>query len=364
MASPATLDFERLLQPLSAEQGGGENLRADISPASIYYAIKGARDAARDKERKVPHKEEGEDEDFYFRASLPDWRRLDELARTILAERSKDLEVTAWFSEALVRLQGFAGLRDGFRLARELIEKFWDSLYPLPDEEGVLTRVAPLAGLNGEDREGTLIMPIRRVALTQGSSVPAVTFWNYQKGALPSNAATREQDQAAMNRAVAETDPGFFKDLRQDLEQCQQEFEHLCQVLDEKCGPDAPPSSSIREVLANCREALRDLSKEGTPVAEEEQVTTTAETVAAVQTGGVAKPGPVNLSNREDAFRTLLQVAGYFEHHEPHSPLSYLLKQAVRWGRMPLPELLGELIADDTARKEYCKLAGIHLDSK
>ena len=96
---------------------------------------------------------------------------------------------------------------------------------------------------------------------------------------------------------------------------------------------------------------------------EEEQVTTTAETATAIQTGGAAKPGPVNLSNREDAFRTLLQVADYFERHEPHSPLSYLLKQAVRWGRMPLRELLGELITDDTARKEYCKLTGIQ-DSK
>ncbi len=357
MASPATLDFERLLQPLSAEQPGGENLRADISPTSVYYAIKSARDAARDKERKVPDKEAGEDEDFYCRASLPDWRRIDELARTILAERSKDLEITAWFSEALVRLQGFAGLRDGFRLARELIEKFWDSLYPLPDEEGVLTRVAPLAGLNGEDREGTLILPIRRVALTQGSSAPPATFWHYQKCALPSNAAAREQNRAVMNKAAAETDLEFFKNLRQDLEQCQQEFEHLCQVLDEKCGPDAPPASYIREVLANCREALRDLSKESTPVAEEEEQVT-------VQTDDAPKPGPTNLSNREDAFRTLLQVADYFERHEPHSPLSHLLKQAVRWGRMPLPELLGELITDDTARKEYCKLTGIHLDSK
>ena len=49
---------------------------------------------------------------------------------------------------------------------------------------------------------------------------------------------------------------------------------------------------------------------------------------------------------REDAFRALLQVADYFKRTEPHSPVAYSLEQAVRWGRMPLPELLTELIPE------------------
>ena len=39
---------------------------------------------------------------------------------------------------------------------RELAENFWDGLYPLPDEDGILTRVAPLAGLNGVEADGVL----------------------------------------------------------------------------------------------------------------------------------------------------------------------------------------------------------------
>ena len=40
---------------------------------------------------------------------------------------------------------------------------------------------------------------------------------------------------------------------------------------------------------------------------------------------------------QEDAFRVLTSVADYFRRTEPHSPISFLLERAVRWGRLPLP---------------------------
>ena len=64
-------------------------------------------------------------------------------------------------------------------------------------------------------------------------------------------------------------------------------------------------------------------------------------------------------TTRDDAIRTLKQVADFFRRTEPHSPISYSLDQAVRWGRMSLPDLLGELIDDDTTRAGLFRLAGI-----
>ena len=65
------------------------------------------------------------------------------------------------------------------------------------------------------------------------------------------------------------------------------------------------------------------------------------------------------IQSREDAFRSLLQVAEFFKRTEPHSPISYALEQAVRWGRMPLPDLLAELIPEEAARLQLFKLVGI-----
>src|SRR5262249_6410380 len=111
----------------------------------------------------------------------PDWRPIERNSITALGTKSKDLEITAFLIEALLRLHGFAGLRDGFRLARELTEKFWDNLFPMPDEEGLETRLGGLIGLNGADSEGTLIAPIGRVPITDASSVGKLTMNHYQE---------------------------------------------------------------------------------------------------------------------------------------------------------------------------------------
>src|SRR6266700_7924412 len=46
---------------------------------------------------------------------VADWRLVDELARAMLRERSKDLQLAIWLTEAGIKLHGFAGLRDGLR---------------------------------------------------------------------------------------------------------------------------------------------------------------------------------------------------------------------------------------------------------
>jgi type VI secretion system protein ImpA len=128
MGSPSVLDFDALLAPVPGDNPAGADLRADPCPTSLHYAIKDARSAARAAERQQLAGEDG--------ASPPDWRPVLRRGTEALAQKSKDLEVVAYLTEALVRLHGFAGLRDGFRLARELVERFWDGLYPCPTRRG------------------------------------------------------------------------------------------------------------------------------------------------------------------------------------------------------------------------------------
>jgi type VI secretion system protein ImpA len=50
--------------------------------------------------------------------------------------------------------------------------------------------------------------------------------------------------------------------------------------------------------------------------------------------------------DRADALRRLAAVATYFRNTEPHSPISYLVQRAVRWGEMPLEQWLEDVIHD------------------
>ena len=369
MASPEVLDFERLLAPIGGENPAGRALREDFSPTSVYHQIKDARTAARAAERNVIWEEDGS-------TSEPaDWSAVLKLSPTVIAEESKDLEVAAFLTEALVRRHGLAGLRDAFRLLRELSQTFWDNLYPLPDEDGVITRVAPVTGLNGEDSDGVLIQPITAVPLTAAGTYRPLTGADYvQANELErlSDPDLRSQriDRGAVTvgmfeKAVLETPPEFYRNLADDAAACVKEFEQLCQAMDELCGQGddgyslAPPSSNVRNALEAVQQDIRSVAghlleddAEG-----ENDEGADGEVTALVQTKSAAPMGPVQ--TRDEAFRALLAVAEFFKRTEPHSPVSYALEQAVRWGKMPLPQLLGELIPEESAREQLFKLVGI-----
>jgi type VI secretion system protein ImpA len=363
MASPAVLDFAKLLAPISPEKPTGVDPRSDISPTSMYYQIKGARSDARAAERQVA----GGDN-----ANPPDWTPVRDKGMKALAEQAKDLEITAYLIEALLRLKGFAGLRDGFRLARELVEKFWDGLYPLPDEEGVSTRIAPLIGLNGQDSEGTLIAPIARVPITDSTSVGRFTLAHYNEG----NSLKKITDPKAMakrleagavslemfDKAVAETEAAFYRNLVDDLTACMAEFAKLGETLDKRCDGRGPPTSNVREALTVCLDTVKRVSGDKWKPAPEAPKEAGKEAGAPTATAPAAKPAPAPagvIQNRAQALDNLRKVAEFFRRTEPHSPVSYALEQVVRWGNMSLPELWTELIADEAPRKNVFKQVGI-----
>ncbi|MGA7800897.1 MAG: type VI secretion system protein TssA, partial [Gammaproteobacteria bacterium] len=264
MASPQVLDLDQLLEPISDDAPAGIDLRSDAKTSQLYYAVKDARSAARAKERNSLI-DDGEERDL-----SGEWRPVFQQAQSLLSQNSKDLELTAWLIEALVRLHGFAGLRDGFRLARELVERFWDDIYPRPDEDGIETTVAPLTGLNGEDGEGTLIAPIRGAAITGGQSVGPFATWHHEQAiALEqiTDSDKRERRIAAgavtlqqIQQAAAETSAEQFAVLHEDLQEALEEFQQLSAALDERCGADSPPSSNIRNALQSCGDTLSFLA--------------------------------------------------------------------------------------------------------
>jgi type VI secretion system protein ImpA len=362
MSSAPVLDFAKLLAPISGETPTGVDLRTDLTATSIYYAIKDARTAARAAERQLVL--DGEEA-----PRQADWRPVLQHALTALAGETKDLEITAYLIEALVRQHGFAGLRDGFRLARELAEQFWDGLYPLPDEDGVETRVAPLTGLNGADAEGTLISPIARIPFTEGHSAGPFAYCHYQQAStvgqlVDEDARAKRLQQGAVSlemfeKAVAETPAAFFTNVVADLTECCDEFARLSSVLDEKCGRHAPPASNIRSALTACLDTVTTVARAKLATAAADEAPTGGEVTPAAGAVNGQPTAEGTIRTRDDAFRLLSLVAAFFRRHEPHTPISYALEQAVRWGKMPLPELLAELIPDETARAGLFTRVGI-----
>src|ERR1700723_3430894 len=98
-----TLASEELLDPITAEQPAGVDLRW----TSEWDRIKEARRA-----------DDGLDSGKWAKKDqkTSDWPRVRDLVTTALRERSKDLQLALWLTESEIKLRGFEGLRDGLRI--------------------------------------------------------------------------------------------------------------------------------------------------------------------------------------------------------------------------------------------------------
>ncbi len=364
-------ELERLLAPIGGDNPAGTDPRADYSATSPYNRLRDARSEARAAERAMDAAAE--------EATVPpQWRTIRDLADTLLAEQAKDLEVAAWYTEALLRSHGFAGLAAGFHLMQGLVEGFWDGLYPLPDEDGMVTKVAPVTGLNGEGGDGALTQPIRKTTLFRTQEGNPLALWQIEQAdALEAMDEARKEARIAAGaltrdaviKAAAVVPAKHWQALAADLREAGEAWGALAAALDARAGADAPPTSAVRDLLEGALATVTRLAGDKLAPAGELEAGEAEEAGGAAEeeaAGGVAAPGrrarPGEIASREDALRMLEEVARWFRRVEPHSPLSYTLEEAVRRGRMTLPELLAELMPDEGTRAGFLSSLGIKPD--
>jgi type VI secretion system protein ImpA len=377
MSSRSGIDIEALLAPIVEDSPCGRDLRDNSAPTSNYQMVKLARSTARSAERSNVYSDGGQQADDAKRKIEDSWRKILELAPKIIRQESKDLEVACWYTEALVRRDGFAGLRDGFYLLEGLVEHFWDGLFPQPDEYGLETRVGSLKGLNGEGgSEGALLQPIRNCIITNSSQHRPFSYWEYQSAAdtqrmLDEKAREKEVARKGyslqnIESAVKDSSNAFITELRDTLVETLDSYSRLNDRLYQLCGSaEAPPSSSISNLLKECLNAVTYLGgNKFIKAAEEAHYDDIPQ-----EESGMAEPDapPANsgaqmlqraLVNRDQAFKQLQEIADFFRKTEPHSPISYMIEKAVKWGNMPLHELMQELILDEGSRNRFAELTG------
>ena len=369
------IDIDSLVAPISDDMPQGSDVRADRSPTSDYYVIKDARNNARAAERSAMF---GDVEvDLYT-----PWVTVSELATKILSSQSKDLEVATWYLESLVRLSGVSGLRDGMKLINQLVNDHWDGLFPMPDEDGIETRVAPLTGLNGDGGEGTLLAPLRNIEITIDGDHGAFSFWQYQQARdadriddedrKAERISTLGYSLSSVNDTIAQTDIQTCRNFIETIEEALAAYKETSSKLRELCGGDAPPSSKITELLDEVLRTTRFAYKEKIQAADDADAAAAAvsepsevssdETVTTSQVVHMTNAAAGPITNREDALKRLEEVAKYFRQYEPHTPLAPSLERIVSWGRMTVAELMMELIPDSTARSLYSQFTGVMLD--
>ena len=374
MPSPPTLDIAALLVPIPGENPAGQSVRYD----GTYDAIQEARWAEDSLEQG----------DWVRQLKVADWSTVIALATAALTAKSKDSQITVWLIEALVKQHGFAGLRDGLHLLRELQEQFWSSLYPAVEDGDLEPRAAPLAWLNEK-----LPPSIREVPLTQSRDGQNYAWWRWEESRAMDNLGRRDQAALAMaladgkitgeqfDKAVEATSPTFYKALFEDLNQTWEEYERLDRMVEEKFGREAPSLLQLKQSIESCRVLIGEIAQqkgvlEPTPTPREPEPTPAPVAEHEPESSPAPQPRsrpvislsqravPLEPQNRADALRRLAAVADYFRRTEPHSPVAYLVQRAVRWGEMPLEEWLRDVIANEDVLARVHETLGLkHSDT-
>ncbi|MCF3947618.1 type VI secretion system protein TssA [Acidiphilium sp. AL] len=355
------LDLTVLLEPIEGDAPCGADLRADYAPQSLYYRLRDARSDARAAERAADADPSLEPD------AAQHWRTVLQVSQSVLG-KTRDLEVAAWLTEALLREEGLGGLAQGARLIEGLARGFWDGLHPLPDEDGMETRLAPVAGLNGVGGDGTLMQPLRKLPLFAMPDGTPVALFQFQQAEETAGLGDEKRKAARIAAGVPEfaklevaaraAGAAHFAGLARAAQDAATAWRAMAAALDEVAGADSPPTGRVSELL----DQIAAIARRYAPAVVPEAAAPTeaeAETMAMPdQAGGVPQArGPVR--SREDALRQLSEIAEFFRRTEPQSPIPLTIDEAVRRARLSWPELIEDILADPATRQAMLTALGI-----
>jgi type VI secretion system protein ImpA len=363
---PDGFDLAALLEPIPGEAPQGMDIREDFSSQSPYNRLRDARSDARDAEKMLDNGDPNAGD------PAPMWRTVRDVGLKTLKETTKDLEVAAWVTEAYVRSHGLAGLYAGAALIKGLSEQYWDDLFPMPDDYGIETRVAPITGLNGRDGGGSLIQPLYKLHLFDRPDGTPVTFFGFQSSeqlpALPQERRDARIKAGAIpfddiEKEARTAGAASLGRLRDQATAALEAWEAMATTLDEKASEDPPSTSHVRDMLRQVHATA--IRYAPAPEQQAEAEAAVADAPGATAEGG-AVAGPGGFANtaqrtvtRDDALKTLETIATWFRRTEPASPLAYTLDDAIRRAKLTWPELLEEVVPDANVRQAILNSLGI-----
>jgi type VI secretion system protein ImpA len=342
MASESAINLDELLAPVPGDDPAGEpvpfqvredleQLRKEVDPADFAED-----DPARPTEAKKA-----------------DWPKIARLGITTLTGTSKDLLVAARTTEALAHQHGFAGLADGLRMLRGLVDQCWDRMHPAIADGDVEARGGPFNWLGDRDRGARFPTAVRALPLVRGEN----GGWSWRDWQA---IQTGGREKADFDKAVAAADRSDCQQTYDDLTACLTEFRGLTGALTGRMGPDSPAMSELQSALSDCYTLAKQVLQQKGPAEEDAP----ADGVSAEADGTAAGSPARAAATRTEAYRRLAEAADVIERLEPHSPIPYLVRRAVELGALPFPQLMRALIRDNSVISEMNRELGIKDESE
>ncbi len=221
-----------------------------------------------------------------------DWNKVISMSTTILAEKSKNIQVATYLATALVKTRELEGVSQGLTVLTDLVDNFWDNLFP------------PKKRMRGR--------------------LNAITWW---------------MDGTEEFFKGFETDPL----PEEKITELKTAFQALDQALADKTE-DAPVVSRLIDYVdrlpVQATEEPAALPVSETPGAASPQAAPSAGTAAAAPAGEIKTTDDAK-SSLDAGLDILVQVSDFWMQQDPSNPLPYRLTRIAAWltvGGLPMAE--------------------------
>jgi type VI secretion system protein ImpA len=334
-----------LLNPISAGKPSGDNLRY----APVYDKIKEAR-------REDDDAPQG---DWKVERKVADWPLTIKLIGDALATQSKDLQLSAWLAEAMLRREGVAGLREVLDLICAYLENFWETLYPELEDGDAEYRAGPLQWVGDRLESAVKHSALTRSGLDWFRYKESRTIGTEEAADTDEKQQTRRDaiadgkiPQEIFDKAFEETPKKFYVGLLETFDGTLESLGTLGSVCDAKFGDVAPSFGTLKRALEEVRQTVYILlqvkrekepdepvaAAEPEPEVEPAYEDPAAEVAAsaAVAPRPKARAGALSAEpvDRDDAIARVVAVARFLRQNEPYSPAPFLMLRGLRWGEL------------------------------
>jgi type VI secretion system protein ImpA len=246
---------EDILAPIAGNNPSGVDLRYDPS----YEKIKEARREEDDVQMGVWQRER----------KVADWPLVQKLTSDCIAKRSKDLQLAAWLTEALINLEGFSGFAEGVSLMRSMIENFWDTLYPELEDDDTELRSVPLQFISVKCDAALRRVPLTPVGIDFAEyktsiTIPSEADVSADPKKRPARAAAEEDGKVTpemVEDALKQTPATHLQELQQELLACREEVDALDELGNQRFGEYAPNFTQLKDTLDEIRNVARILTQ-------------------------------------------------------------------------------------------------------
>ena len=368
-----------LLAPISEDAPFGTYLKAD---RALYRALRNRFNAAQTSYRALSETVESLGDRELQTQNREAWQALSDEAQKVLTEHSRDLEVFCWYVAAQIHLEApLLRLLSAVLTVTELVNTSWEQLQPIPpvnklraedeasqSKEIDALRLRSFVQLIGEvPGSGLLHLPLTNLPLIGRTTYGAFL------------AAERDGTVADLKHMVAgeiEEESAALPDRVLQLAELQETLARLdesLRLVALRSGETPVQVARLSKQVGDLLRAMRVLT-EGTafawPIVEQslpETEDVPGDAPESAEGGAIPDNAPVqgitgsgDAVTREAALSSLEALIAHFRATEPHSPIHSLLSRALRWARMPLPDVMAEVLGvDSEAMVRLSMMAGL-----